>query len=173
MDKPKIQLFWEKVEKVTLSVTMAICMVMLVVAWMHVIRRYAFNSALTWSEEFLRFSIVWYALLSASILHKRNAHLGITIFREMMPKPVQNFLRRVIIYLATVVAGIVTVAGVLLVQTTLDQITPALGISVAIPYAAIPLSFFLMTLYGCMHIVRDILGLEPIRPDEAVMERIE
>lgn len=173
MDKPRIERFCDVVEKVTLNITMVICGVMLVVAWMHVVRRYAFNSALTWSEEFLRFSIVWYALLSASILHKRNAHLGITIFREMMPKPVQGFLKRVIIYLATIVAGIVTVAGVILVQTTWDQITPALGISTALPYAAIPASFFLMTLYGLMHIVRDIMGLPPIRPDEAVIERVE
>ena len=105
MEKPKIQRFCEVIEKWTLNVTMVICAFMLVVAWMHVIRRYAFNSALTWSEEFLRFSIVWYALLSASILHKRNAHLGITIFREMMPQPVQTFLRRILIYLATAVAG--------------------------------------------------------------------
>ena len=104
------------VEKATLDVTMVICAVMLVVAWMHVIRRYAFNSALTWSEEFLRFTIVWYAMLSASILHKRNGHLGITIFREMMPKKLQKFLQRIVIYLATLTVGIVTVAGAILVS---------------------------------------------------------
>ena len=173
MEKPKIQRFCEVIEKWTLNVTMVICAFMLVVAWMHVIRRYAFNSALTWSEEFLRFSIVWYALLSASILHKRNAHLGITIFREMMPRPVQTFLRRILIYLATAVAGVVTYAGAILVQDTWTQITPALGISTAIPYAAIPVSFFLMTVYGLMHIVRDIKGLPPIAPNEAVIERLE
>ncbi|HQG30396.1 MAG TPA: TRAP transporter small permease [Deltaproteobacteria bacterium] len=173
MEKPKIERFCDMIEKATLDVTMVICAVMLVVAWMHVTRRYVFNNALTWSEEFLRFSIVWYALLSASLLHKRNGHLGITIFREMMPKPVKSFLRRVIIYLATAVAGIVTVAGFILVRSTWEQITPALGISTALPYAAIPVSFFLMTVYGLMHIVRDIMGLPPIAPDEAKIERIE
>lgn len=173
MEKPKIERYCDVIEKVTLDVTMVICAVMLVVAWMHVTRRYVFNNALTWSEEFLRFSIVWYAMLSASILHKRNGHLGITIFREMMPKPVQNFIRRVIIYLATITAGIVTVAGAILVESTLDQITPALGISTALPYAAIPVSFFLMTIYGLMHIIRDIKGLPPIAPGEAKIERVE
>jgi TRAP-type C4-dicarboxylate transport system permease small subunit len=155
------------IEKVTLNITMVICAVMLVVAWMHVIRRYIFNNALTWSEEFLRFTIVWYALLSASILHKRNGHLGITIFREMMPKGLQRFLQRIVIYLATVTVGIVAVAGAFLVRETWEQITPALGISTALPYAAIPVSFFLMVIYALMHIIRDIKGLPPVSPNHA------
>lgn len=170
MEKSRLERFCDVVEKTTLNATMVICAVMLIVAWMHVVRRYAFNSALTWSEEFLRFSIVWYALLSASILHKRNGHLGITIFREMMPKRLQNFLRRIVIYLATMTVGVVTVAGSMLVVSTWEQITPALGISTALPYAAIPVSFFLMTIYGLMHIIRDIKGLPPLAMEEAKIE---
>jgi TRAP-type C4-dicarboxylate transport system permease small subunit len=166
MEKSRLERFCDFVEKATLNITMVICAVMLVVAWMHVIRRYAFNSALTWSEEFLRFTIVWYALLSASILHKRNGHLGITIFREMMPEKLKNFLKRIVIYLGTLTVGIVTVAGAILVSATWEQVTPALGISTALPYAAIPVSFFLMTIYGLMHIIRDIKGLPPVGSTE-------
>jgi TRAP-type C4-dicarboxylate transport system permease small subunit len=165
MEETSFEKFCNTAEKVTLSVTMVICVVMLVVAWMHVTRRYVFNSALTWSEEFLRFIIVWYALLSASILHKRNGHLGITIIREAMPQVVQKFLKRVVIYLGTLTVALVTVFGTVLVFSTWTQVTPALGISTALPYAAIPVSFFLMTLYGIAHIIRDIKGLPPLNSE--------
>ena len=56
MEKSRLERFCDFVEKATLDVTMVICAVMLIVAWMHVIRRYVFNNALTWSEEFLRFT---------------------------------------------------------------------------------------------------------------------
>ena len=158
MDKTRLEKYCDRVEKYTLNITMVICAVMLVVAWMHVTRRYVFNSALTWSEEFLRFTIVWYALLSASILHKRNGHLGITIIRETFPQAVQRFLKRVVIYLGTLTVALVTAFGFVLVFGTWAQITPALGISVGLPYAAIPVSFLLMTLYGVVHIIRDIKG---------------
>ena len=167
MEKSKLERFCDTVEKVTLDVTMAICAVMLVVAWMHVIRRYVFNSALTWSEEFLRFSIVWYTLLSASILHKRNGHLGITIFREMMPKRVRRVLRRAVIYLAALILGVVTVVGTILVVNTWAQMTPALRIPMGIPYAAIPAGFLLMTIYSIMHVVRDIKGLPPLNAEHS------
>jgi TRAP-type C4-dicarboxylate transport system permease small subunit len=162
MDKTRLEKCCDRLEKYTLNITMAICAVMLVVAWLHVTRRYVFNSALTWSEEFLRFTIVWYALLSASILHKRNGHLGITIIREAMPKGVQKFLKSIVIYLGTLTVALVTVFGFVLVSQTWAQITPALGISVALPYAAIPVSFLLMTVYGIVHIIRDVKGLPPL-----------
>jgi TRAP-type C4-dicarboxylate transport system permease small subunit len=162
MHRTALELWCDRIEGWTLKITMAICVVMLVVAWLHVTRRYVFNSALSWSEEFLRFSIVWYALLSASILHKRNGHLGITIIREALPEAVQNFLKRAVLYLGTVTVGLVTVFGTVLVFSTWFQVTPALGISVSWPYAAIPVSFLLMTLHGVMHIIRDIKGLPPL-----------
>jgi len=167
MEKTRLEKFCDTVEKYTLDITMGICAVMLVVAWMHVTRRYVFNSALTWSEEFLRFTIVWYALLSASILHKRNGHLGITIIREAMPEVVQKFLKRVVIYLGTLTVALVTVFGTVLVFSTRTQVTPALGISTALPYAAIPVSFLLMMLYGIVHIIRDIKGLPPLNSENS------
>jgi TRAP-type C4-dicarboxylate transport system permease small subunit len=165
MDKTRLEKCCDRIEKYTLNVTMAICAVMLVVAWLHVTRRYVFNSALTWSEEFLRFTIVWYALLSASILHKRNGHLGITIIREAMPEAIQKFLKRMVIYLGTLTVVLVTVFGFVLVFETWAQITPALGISVALPYAGIPVSFLLMTLYGIVHVIRDVKGFPPLAWD--------
>lgn len=162
MQKTKLETACDLVERSTLYVTIGICAVMLVVAWAHVIRRYVFNDALTWSEEFLRFAIVWYALLSAGMLHKRNGHLGITVFREMMPAPIRNFLRRAVIYLGTLTVTLVTIFGAILTVRSWPQTTPALLISVSWPYASIPVSFFLMTLYGLVHVVRDFKGLPPL-----------
>jgi len=161
MHRTALERWCDRLEAWTLKLTMAICTVMLVVAWLHVTRRYVFNSALSWSEEFLRFSIVWYALLSASILHKRAGHLGITIIRETFPPRVQAFLKRAVLYLATLTVALVTIFGTILVFSTWAQVTPALGISVSWPYAAIPVSFLLMTLYGVVHVVRDLQGLPP------------
>jgi TRAP-type C4-dicarboxylate transport system permease small subunit len=79
---------------------------------------------------------------------------------------VQHFLKRVVIYLGTLTVALVTVFGFVLVVETWAQITPALGISVALPYAAIPVSFLLMTLYGIVHVIRDINGFPPLAWDK-------
>jgi len=147
-------------EKITLYITMVLCSTMLIIAWLHVIRRYVFNNALTWSEEFLRFSLVWFALLSASIIHKRRGHLGIVIFRARMPKIIKNLCERLMPFLATIATTLTTVYGINLVMRVREQLTAALRISMSLPYAAIPVAFFLMTLYGISHIIEDFQGIQ-------------
>ena len=147
--------FCDKLEKITLYISMVISTTMLLVAWLHIVRRYVFNNSLTWSEEFLRFSLVWFALLSASIIHKRRGHLGIVIFRDMMPKKLQEFLKRSLPYLAFIATSLTTVYGINLMIRVQGQFTPALRIPVALPYAAIPVSFCLMSIYGIAHIIED------------------
>lgn len=147
--------FCDILEKITLYTAMTICAIMLIVAWVHVIRRYIFNNSLTWSEEFLRFSLVWFALLSASIIHKKRGHLGILTFREMMPKKIQKFFERSMPYLALLATLLTAIYGVNIMIRVQGQFSPALRIPVALPYAAIPVSFFLMSIYGVAHIIED------------------
>jgi TRAP-type C4-dicarboxylate transport system permease small subunit len=60
---------------------------------------------------------------------------------------------------------LVTIFGFVLVFGTWAQVTPALGIPVGLPYAAIPVSFLLMTVYGIVHVIRDIKGFPPLAWD--------
>jgi len=137
---------------------MFFCAAMLGVALAHVIMRYLFNNALTWSEEFLRFAMVWFTLISAAVLHYQKGHVGIVIFRDMFPDRIRAICIRIIPILAVVATASVTVNGVRLLFRTYNQITPALGISMAIPYAAIPVGFFFMTLFGIAHIIELTFG---------------
>ena len=56
------------VYKVVLAAIIAIGLVMLVVAWAHVFCRYVLNDSLTWSEELLKILLVWFCLLSTTML---------------------------------------------------------------------------------------------------------
>jgi TRAP-type C4-dicarboxylate transport system permease small subunit len=139
--------FCDHLENITLKASMIICAVMLLVGWAHVIRRYVFNNALTWCEEFFRFSLVWFVLLSASIIHKRRGHIGVTIFRENMPKKLQRIFERLMPYLAVLATSLTAIYGIDLLIRVHGQLTPALQIPIWIPYAAVPLSFTMMTIY--------------------------
>ena len=59
-------------------------------------------------------------------------------------------------YLALVATLLTAIYGVDLMIRVQGQFSPALRIPVALPYAAIPVSFFLMSIYGVAHIIEDI-----------------
>lgn len=126
---------------------------MLMVAWAHIFYRYILNNSLSWSEEFLKICLVWFSLLSASIITKRSEHMGIVVFRERMPKKVQYVLLRVVRVLMLIACGITVVVGIMLVIKARGQLTPALKIPFSYNYAAIPVSFMLMFWYELVHIL--------------------
>ncbi|HHY92493.1 MAG TPA: TRAP transporter small permease [Firmicutes bacterium] len=148
----------DRLEKSTLFVCMVICGAMLLVAWAHIVMRYVFNNALSWSEEFLRFTLVWFALLSASIIHKRRGHIGIVIFREQLPPRAQYIIKRLLTYVEIAGTAVATFIGISLLLRVQGQTTPALRLPFAVPYASIPLSFLFMTFYGIEHAVNEAHG---------------
>jgi TRAP-type C4-dicarboxylate transport system permease small subunit len=143
----KYHAFCFYLEKVTFIFLVLLLSTMLVVAWAHVFYRYALGSALFWSEELLRFSLVWFALLSASVIFRRKGHLGIVVFVEKMPQYIRRKVACAVLYLFLAVNLVVTWQGFILLGKVYDQLTPALRIPVSIPYASVPVSFLLMLFY--------------------------
>lgn len=163
MEKKAYSRFCDQCEKFLFPISMVLCIAMLIVAILHVIMRYVFSNALTWSEEFLRFSIVWFSLVSAAVLHHRKGHVGIIIFRDMFPDRIRAACIRLIPVLEVIATASVTYSGISLLLRTYKQITPALGISVAIPYSAIPFGCFFMTLFSIEHVLEITFG-ESVAP---------
>jgi TRAP-type C4-dicarboxylate transport system permease small subunit len=135
-------------EKITFIAIVILLTAMLSVAWAHVFCRYVLGSALFWSEEMLRFSLVWFALLSASLIFRRKKHLGIILLVEKFPINLQNVISTAIIYIFLVINIVVTIQGIELLGRVHAQLTPALRIPVSLPYASVPVSFLLMTIYS-------------------------
>ena len=160
MEKQRYYKFCELCAKGLFPLTLLLCTAMVGVAIAHVVMRYIFNNALTWSEEFLRFAMVWFALLSAALLHHKKGHVGILIFRDMLPNRLRNFCIRIVPILTFIVAVSVFIHGVQLLIKTRGQYTPALHIPVGVPYAAIPVSFFFMALFAFAQILEITLGKE-------------
>jgi len=52
--------------------------------------RYVLNATPTWVEQVSLLLIVYIAFLGASVGVHKKTHLGVSVFREMSPKPVQR-----------------------------------------------------------------------------------
>lgn len=145
-------------EKLTLFICGILCLEMVIIGLAHILWRYVFRNSLTWSEEVLRFSLVWFAILSATIIHKQRGHLGIVIIREKMPEAVQRFIQRIIPFITLLTMLIVTIYGITLLFRVKTQVSPACRIPMTVPYASIPTGFLLMAVYSIAHIFEDIVN---------------
>lgn len=136
----------------------ALILTMLVVCWAHVFFRYVLNDSLTWSEEFMRILLVWFCMLSASVLAIRREHVSIVVFKDMMPKRVSAGLTRFTQILTFAASVLVFVLGIKMVISAGARTTPAMHMPYSWAYAAIPVAFAVISIYELRNVIADFLG---------------
>jgi TRAP-type C4-dicarboxylate transport system permease small subunit len=110
--------------------------------------RYALNNSLFWSEEVGRICLVWITFLGGSAAFKRRAHLGIDFLVNRLPVRLRWMTQVTVLLASLCFFGVLIFYGTAFMAFIASQRTPALGMSMAVPYAAIPLSGLLFFLHG-------------------------
>ncbi len=115
-----------------------------------VVFRYFLSKPLTWSDEFALFSLVWITFIGGSMSIKLNKAAAMTFVMDRVPQKVS----KVLIAVGTL---LMMLFGAFLLYLSLKWITSpnillqksqAVGIPMVIPYVAIPLGFFFMTVHA-------------------------
>ncbi len=136
----------------------AILAVMVFILCWHIFARYVLNDSLSWSEELLKILLVWFSMLSVAILVARREHVSIVIFKEHMPEKLASFFTKFTQVLTFAVCVAVVFIGIRYMQTAGFRPTPALRIPYGFAYAAIPVSFALVSLFEFRNMLVDLTG---------------
>lgn len=130
------------------------------VTW-QVASRYLLGDPSAWTEELARYLLIWIGLLGAAYAYRTRAHMGIDLLAQKV-SPARQAALRVTSALAVLAfaAPVMIVGGASLVQLTweLRQYSAALGLPMAVVYAAIPLSGAIIALYALLDIA--VIGRE-------------
>jgi len=121
---------------------------MVVVVFLQVIFRFVIKSSLPWSEEMARYILVWISFLGASIGVKRQAHIGVEAVTNLLPFKTKNVVAAAANAFASIFFIIMIIWGYKLVGIVSRQVSPAMEISMGIPYSAIFFSGILMFAYS-------------------------
>lgn len=150
-------------------------MVMLVVGTLNVIMRYLFHNSMTWSEEFMRYALVWFAYISAAYAVTKRMHVTIDAMSEVVLKghrragKIVQFVGKLIWLGVTVY---VTYLGILetLNKVRLGQVSAGMGIPLWILYVAIPVCFGLMALRLVQVLIQDLRSIRNLSASTEVKE---
>ena len=117
---------------------------MTLVVLLGVFTRYVMNDALAWIEELARYSMVWLSWLGGGLALRRGAHIAMEFFTDALGEKARFaviLLGRVGVFFFL---AICIWYGIDLTMRVSTQSTIALGISMQIPYASIPVGSLLM-----------------------------
>jgi len=146
----------EKIAGVLLVIFMGVIAIVIPVA---VFTRYVLKIGLTWSDETSLFSLVWASMLGAAVGLRKGYHVGISYLIEKSPKFLSITLEA-IAYLF--ILGFLIVLVIFSTKQTIlntRQISPAMRIPMAIPYAALPVGFAIMVLFTIEQILDFIMRI--------------
>jgi len=139
-------------------VLISLVMVMTVVVLLQVIYRYLVMQPLYWSEELARYLFVWISILGAAMSVHRRSHFGMDFFFRMLPLRWRRSSASFIFILMGIVVMVLLVQGVVLVQKTADQHSPAMEISMGWAYASLPVGAALMAIHLLVMIFKEARG---------------
>jgi TRAP-type C4-dicarboxylate transport system permease small subunit len=129
---------------------------MAVVVLLQVVFRYLLNFPLFWTEEFARYCLVWASLLGSAVAVKRGQHIAVTILVERFPPALNRAFKILALISVAVILSIILWGGIQLVSITQAQISPALRVSMSVPYLAVPVGAALMLLHTIGFLIETI-----------------
>ena len=142
------------IDRLSRVLLVVILSAMALAVFAQVLFRYVIPLPLFWTEEFARYCLVWASLLGAAVATKRGQHIAVTFVMERLPARLHRFFRVVALFSVAVILAIIMWGGIQLVMVTRAQISPALRIPMAIPYAAVPVGAAVMLLHTIVLILR-------------------
>jgi len=99
--------------------------------------------------------LAYFSLLGASVVLKRKGHIGVVFIRDKMSNKMKEYFLKLSSIIELFVSLTVGITGIILMFQVKNQVTPALYISMAIPFFSVALSFIFMSIYALEHVIND------------------
>ncbi|WP_251398859.1 TRAP transporter small permease [Metabacillus litoralis] len=144
----------KSVDRVIEFLTCTLFLLMVAVASWQVLSRFIFKNPSTFSEELLRYSLIWLAMLATAYVVGKNEHIAITFLRDRLIEESRIKLDILIQSIFLLFSAIIMVyGGAKAVSLTMAQISPALHVPMGFVYLALPVSGVFILFYSTTNIL--------------------
>ncbi|WFE75844.1 TRAP transporter small permease [Roseinatronobacter sp. S2] len=106
--------------------------------------RYFFSTGFSWTEEVMRYSMIWLMMLGSVACIFRLEHMGIEVLEGLVRPNLVRFVKSALYSVAAIFCVVILYYGLPLALRNAAQTAPASGIPMIIPYAALPVGAALM-----------------------------
>lgn len=130
--------------------------VMLLDVGLGIFGRYLITLPVTWTEELARYLMIWVALLAVSCGVARREHIAVTMLFQFVPQPLRRGLAVAFDVLAFAFFGFLFYFGLGMTADGATQYATIFGMTMTLPYAAVPVSSALACVQIVLACLRDL-----------------
>lgn len=148
----------------------ALLMILLVLdVWLGVVARYALRWQIPWTEELARYLMIWAALLAVSAGIALREHIGFIMILRKLPRVLQKSLLVAFDVISFVFFAFMFIYGIGMTQTGAKQFAMIFDMSMAWPYAAVPVASLLCSIQVVLVGIRDFGQLDMLDDQEELV----
>ncbi len=133
----------------------ALLAILVIDIWIGVFGRYVFELPVTWAEELARYLMIWTALLAISCGVARREHVAVTALLHRVPVAIRRWFDVAIDLLAFAFFAFLCYFGIGMTQQGATQYATIFDMTMAIPFASVPVTSALVCLQLVLAAVRD------------------
>lgn len=111
-----------------------------------------------WTEEIARYSMVWLVLLGAALAVRYSALIGMEAIAERLSPYAQRVLRAITLIISMAFYLIIIIYGFEMLGHVSHQLSPGAKVSMAIPYASIPVGGIFMLMNSIAVLIETFKG---------------
>lgn len=137
---PRLTTFAHRLNWVIERICALLIGLMVVVIWFGVVERYFLHLGFTWTEELSRYIMIWAALLAVSCGAYYREHIGLAIVQRFLPPQATRILGICLNLVSISFFLFLAWYGIGMTKAGLGQYATIFGITMVVPFAAVPIS---------------------------------
>lgn len=148
----------------------ALLMILLVLdVWLGVVARYVLRWQIPWTEEFARYLMIWAVLLAVSAGIAHREHIGFILILRKLPAFLQKIFLVAFDIITFAFFAFMAIYGIGMTITGAKQFAMIFDMSMAWPYAAVPVASLLCAIQTVLVGIRDLGQLDKLDDQEELV----
>lgn len=130
---------------------------MLCLVLMQVFTRYVLNDPASFTEELVRYMLIWTGFIGSASAFGSRQHMALLILPESLPPAKKGALMAFVDFIVLAVAVVVLLwGGIVNAASSMNALSPLLGIPRGVVYAVTPISAAFLILIQVVNICEDV-----------------
>jgi TRAP-type C4-dicarboxylate transport system permease small subunit len=141
------------IDKILGIIIVSMLAILVLACLWQIFSRFALNSPSKYTEELMRYGLVWLSLLGAPYAYGRGKHAAMTFLLKKIPNAGQRYMDTLVDLLVAAFAVIVLIIGGIIVgRNAAGQISSSLSVPMPVFYLFAPVSGLLFLFYVAANI---------------------
>lgn len=150
--------------KILGAITAILMAIMVLGCCWQVVTRFLLNNPSKYTEEFLRYALIWLTMLGMPYAYGQDKHIAINLVTKTFR--VKNLLAtKMVIEIIVLILSVfvLIIGGLMVTMNSMGQISPAMQLPMPIYYVCLPISGVLMCVYCVLRLAEFAKELKGVK----------